>query len=71
MELSSPNNKKVLTLSQKKAFLIFQEKELFKKTFLYFRKFPSSRNKKNLLLKSFLYFRKWKFLAPLKLNKTF
>ena len=37
MELSSPKSEKVLIFSRKKAFLIFQETELFK-NFLYFRR---------------------------------
>ena len=63
MELSSPKIKKSLYFS-KKAFLIFQETKLFKRTFYISRgNFQSSKNKKNLLWKIFWYFGKWNFLA--------
>ena len=50
MELSSLKTKKFLIFSQKKAFLIFLEIELLKKTC-----YISEGN---------LYFEKWNFLAP-------
>ena len=43
MELSNPKNKNFLVLSQKKAFLTFQEIELFQKTsYILGENFPSS-----------------------------
>ena len=55
---------KSLIFSQKEAFPIFQEMELFKKTsYILGGIFPSSKNKKKPLRKNFLYFEKWNFLA--------
>ena len=63
-------SEKFLIISQKKAFHIFQEKELSyileNETFLYFRReIPGLKNekKKKTLSNCFLYFGKWDFLA--------
>ena len=79
-ELSSSNIKKFLIFSQKKAFLIFPEMELYilrngnpeknlyisgtELSYISGSNFPGSKSKKNPLLKSFLYFREMKLSSP-------
>ena len=66
MELSSPKIKKVLILifSQKKAFLIFWEMEIFFKKNIFGGNFASLKNKKKDTLKRFLIFREMEFSSP-------
>ena len=55
MELSNPKIKKVLVFFTKKAFLVFQETELFKRNFSNFTKeLQSLENKKTALKQNFL-----------------
>ena len=71
MGLSSPKIKKTPIFSQKKAFLIFRAKDLFKKTpYISEGNFPSWKIKKPTL-KKFLIFREIELSSPQKLNKTF
>ena len=61
MELSIPRTKEFLVFSQKKAFIMFQEIEIFKKTSCisggFFRKFSELKKLKNPAMKKFLIFR--------------
>ena len=63
MELSSPNVKKILLFSQKKAFLIFSKKKdflIFGNGTMHFS--AQDRKMKNPSRENFLYFRKRKTL---------
>ena len=70
MELCDSKIEKFLTFSQKKAFLIFWEMELFKKTSYILRNgtFQAQKIKKKNAVKKFLIFREMEHSSP-KLKK--